>query len=445
MSAIINNSFRKFQADGFIARFSESGTHIYLAIGKASPWSGASLSEYTETSPSDSVIPIPIDTTQGTYTHFNDLIAIKKIPNTSVSHVIKRVDWTTGTVYVEYDHLQDDIIDQSFFVFTEEYRVYKCIHNNNGAASTVKPTGVSTSIIETSDNYRWKFMFEVQQADVLKYVTTDWIPAQTLTADDGTEQWDVQQGAVDGALDHIDVTAGGSAYRTNVGTAQAGSTSTTIVLATGASATNDFYNNMTVYITSGPGAGELKAITDYVGSTRTATVSAWTTTPTNGSAYEVMPAVTIATSEGSGAIARVSGITGGVITKISMVAVGTLYRSGTATITSGEGTGCTLVPKIGPQGGHGKDAVAELGGGYVMMNARLIGADGSSDFPVGDDFRKVLLLLNPKESGGAAATSTTYKLSELTADIGTIIYTEFRAPINRSADSTEDIKLVVEF
>lgn len=445
MSAIINNSFRKFQADNFIGSFSESGTNIYLAIGKASPWSGASLSEYTETSPSDSSIPIPIDTTQGTYTHFNDLIAIKKIPNTSVSHVLKRVDWTTGTVYVEHDHLQDDIIDQNFFVFTEEYRVYKCINNNNGAASTVKPTGVSTSIIETSDNYRWKFMFEVQQADVLKYVTTDWIPAQTLTADDGTEQWDVQQAAVDGALDHIDITAGGSGYRSNTGTAQAGSTSTTIVLASGASSVNDFYNNMTVYISSGPGNGEIKTITDYVGSTRTATVAAWTTTPTNSSVYEVMPAVTIATSEGSGATARVSTVTGGVITKVSMTTVGTLYRSGTATVTSGEGTGCTLVPKIGPQGGHGKDAVAELGGGYVMMNARLIGADGSSDFPVGDDFRKVLLLLNPKESGGASATGTTYKLSELTADVGTIIYTEFRAPINRSADSTEDIKLVVEF
>ena len=267
MSAIINNSFRKFQADNFIGSFSESGTNIYLAIGKASPWSGASLSQYTETSPSDSSIPIPIDTTQGTYTHFNDLIAIKKIPNTSVSHVLKRVDWTTGTVYVEHDHLQDDIIDQNFFVFTEEYRVYKCINNNNGAASTVKPTGVSTSIIETSDNYRWKFMFEVQQADVLKYVTTDWIPAQTLTADDGTEQWDVQQAAVDGALEHIDVTAGGTGYsNTNTGTAQAGA-STTITLATTASATDDLYNAQTVYISSGTGSGQLRTISDYVGST----------------------------------------------------------------------------------------------------------------------------------------------------------------------------------
>ncbi|NWJ44023.1 hypothetical protein HX837_07485 [Marine Group I thaumarchaeote] len=30
-------------------------------------------------------------------------------------------------------------------------------------------------------------------------------------------------------------------------------------------------------------------------------------------------------------------------------------------------------------------------------------------------------------------------------DSGEIIYTEFRAPINRASDSTEDIKLVMEF
>ena len=53
-------------------------------------------------------------------------------------------------------------------------------------------------------------MYEVQQADVLKYVTTDWIPIKYLSSDDGNLQWDVQQAAVDGALEHIDVTAGGT-------------------------------------------------------------------------------------------------------------------------------------------------------------------------------------------------------------------------------------------
>ena len=78
-----------------------------------------------------------------------------------------------------------------------------------------------------------------------------------------------------------------------------------------------------------------------------------------------------------------------------------------------------------------------------MLNSRLIGNDGS-DFPVGDDFRKVHLLLNPLVSG-SAATATTYDSTEMDDDSGEIIYTEFRAPINRASDSTEDIKLVMEF
>ena len=440
MSAIINNSFRKFNADNFITAF---GTDkIYLMIGKNDAWSGASLGEYTETSPSDSAIPVPIDTTVSPYLHHNDMIAAKLISSTSVSHILKRVDWTTGTVYVEYDHLQDDIIDQDFFVFTDDFRVYKCISNFNGAQSTVEPTGVSTSIIETSDNYRWKFMFEVPQADVLKFVTTDWIPVKS-PATAGTDQASVETAAVAGALEHIDVTAGGGSYISNIGTAQAGAANT-ITLDTGASAVDDYYNGLSVFITSGTGSGQLRTISDYVGSSKLATVSVnWTTNPDNTSVNEVMPAVTITTTEGSGATARVSSIVGGVIKKVAMVTVGTLYRSGTAAVTSGGGTGATLSVRVGPPGGHGDNAVSELGGAFVMLNSRLIGNDGA-DFPVGDDFRKVHLLLNPLVSG-SAATATTYDSTEMDDDSGEIIYTEFRAPINRASDSTEDIKLVMEF
>ena len=440
MSAIINNSFRKFNADNFITAF---GTDkIYLMIGKNDAWSGASAGEYTETTPSDSAIPVPIDTTVSPYLHHNDMIAAKLISSTSVSHILKRVNWTSGTVYVEYDHLQDDIIDQDFFVFTDDFRVYKCISNFNGAQSTVEPTGVSTSIIETSDNYRWKFMFEVPQADVLKFVTTDWIPVKS-PATAGTDQANVETAAVAGALEHIDVTAGGGSYISNVGTAADGAANT-ITLDAGASAVNDYYNGLSVFITSGTGSGQLRTISDYVGSSKLATVSVnWTTNPDSTSVNEVMPAVTITTTEGSGATARVSSIVGGVIKKVAMVTVGTLYRSGTAAVTSGGGTGATLSVRVGPAGGHGDNAVSELGGAFVMLNSRLIGNDGA-DFPVGDDFRKVHLLLNPLVSG-SAATATTYDSTEMDDDSGEIIYTEFRAPINRASDSTEDIKLVMEF
>ena len=451
MPAIITNGFRTYNADNFIGSFASN--KMYLMIGKADSWSGADLGQYTEASPSDTAIPTPIDTTVAPFIHHNDMIAAKLISESDVSHVVKRVDWTSGTVYTEYNHKQDDQIDQTFFVMTDQYNVYKCISNYGGAASTVKPTGQSTSISETSDNYRWKFMYEVQQADVLKYVTTDWIPIKYLSSDDGNLQWDVQQAAVDGSLEHIDVISGGTGYvNTNTGTAQAGSTTTTIKLAATASATDDIYNSMTVYISSGTGSGQIKVITDYVGSTKIATVATWTTTPDATSVYEVMPAVTI--SHGAElpaplplATARVSSVIGGVIKKISMTETGAstsgAYRSGTATLTGGGGTGGTLELRIGPKGGHGKNAKTELGGAYVMMNIRLVGTEGG-DFIVGDDFRKVILIANPL-AGGAAATATTYSGAELDDDSGEQIYVEYRAPINRASDQTEDVKLVVEF
>ena len=121
------------------------------------------------------------------------------------------------------------------------------------------------------------------------------------------------------------------------------------------------------------------------------------------------------------------------------------YRNTAVGANAGGGTGAIITPKISPQGGHGSNPVAELGGAFVMLNARLIGYEGA-DFPVGPSgqFRKVHLLSNP-EAGGSLATATTYNALEMDDGTGQMIYTEFRTPINRASDSTEDIKLVVEF
>ena len=72
-----------------------------------------------------------------------------------------------------------------------------------------------------------------------------------------------------------------------------------------------------------------------------------------------------------------------------------------------------------------------------------MGTEGG-DFVVGDDFRKVILIANPF-AGGSVGTATTYTGAELDDDSGEQIYIEYRAPINRASDQTEDVKLVVEF
>lgn len=74
------------------------------------------------------------------------------------------------------------------------------------------------------------------------------------------------------------------------GTAQVGSTSTTIKLAAGSSSVTDYFANSTVCIVSGTGAGQTpKRITAYDGTTKVATVdSAWATTPDATSKYQII-------------------------------------------------------------------------------------------------------------------------------------------------------------
>ena len=72
------------------------------------------------------------------------------------------------------------------------------------------------------------------------------------------------------------------------GTAQAGSAGS-ITLASGASGTDDYYNGMVISITGGTGSGSKGIITDYVGSSKVATVQKSTAafTPATSSTYSI--------------------------------------------------------------------------------------------------------------------------------------------------------------
>jgi hypothetical protein len=73
-------------------------------------------------------------------------------------------------------------------------------------------------------------------------------------------------------------------------TAQAGGSAGNIVLDSSASSSNDFYNGSLILIHSGTGAGQARAITDYVGSTTTATINkSWVTNPDATSEFIIVP------------------------------------------------------------------------------------------------------------------------------------------------------------
>lgn len=116
-------------------------------------------------------------------------------------------------------------------------------------------------------------------------ITFDSIPKYAFTQTFTNPATTLTPSAVAG---NITLTAGAAVFHNGrTGTAQAGA-STTITLDAGAVATDDIYNGASITITSGTGAGQTRIISDYVGSTKVATVStSWTTTPDNTSVFSV--------------------------------------------------------------------------------------------------------------------------------------------------------------
>jgi plastocyanin len=360
--------------------------------------------------PGEDVAPTPTDSIrENLFSPWREMIAAKKITEVDVSHELDRYDWVSGRVYTEYDDRDSGLFSKQFYVVTRQaltYRVYKCLFNNRGAASTVEPTGTSTSIISTADGYKWKFMYTISAADALKFVTSAYVPVKTLTSDDGSVQWDVQQAASNNSIDIIEVTANGSNYRITSNTFTSVSNTSVVSLANNASQVDSFYNGSSLFVSAGLGSGQIANVISYNGTTRTATLSAGLViTPNTSSSYHIGPKIIIS-GDGSGAKAYAN-VASGQITYINMINVGSQYAYANVEISGPGGTGATAVPRLSPPGGHGADPISELGGFNVGINVRISGTEGNT-FPTNNDFRIIGLIKDPLLANGSVATGDSY-------------------------------------
>jgi hypothetical protein len=69
--------------------------------------------------------------------------------------------------------------DAKFYVMTDDYNVYKCLDNNNGAESINKPIGTQILPITLADGYVWKYMYNVPIALRTKFLTDNQMPVIT--------------------------------------------------------------------------------------------------------------------------------------------------------------------------------------------------------------------------------------------------------------------------
>ena len=485
MSSVLTNKFRIHNAKSFVEGFSEAvPTNIYTAIGKVTPWSATDTYSGAGSSTSESNPPTPLDHIQNENEVWRNMIAAKKIKTNDVVHSIPRVNWESNKIYTMYSDtdatLLVNVINSStpkpFYVLTDEFNVYKCLFNNNEGESTIKPTGNGSSLIKPTDGYIWKYMYTVSPSDAFRFMTENFIPIQTLESDPGSGsscaspnlQWNVQTNAIAGAIDVIARRIGssnngaGSGYVSATGTvstvALQGSDTSIIINGT-LGVGSSYYNNLTLYYPSKGTAFTITSFTQNSGGNDEIVVSGDATSGVvaGSEPFQILPTVNI-TGDGSGAKAiAVMGSANTLtnanqIDSIKVLSGGSGYTKASVTFTNATGvttTDAVFDVIIPPQGGHGKDAVEELGGFFVMVNTKLEYDEPA--FPTKvlttqNDYRQISLIRQPKvsASGNADATADLYLQTQVLTVASSAITNTFLPDEVVTQSSTNATGIVVD-
>lgn len=188
-------------ADLFIQSLASGNQNYYITISHVGPWAN-------ESSP-----PEPVDLRSTEVSIWRSMLGGKKITPNDVYHVVPRVNWEANTVYTQYTDTGNTIFHENFYVMTSDYNVYKCIDNNFGANSTVMPTYTRFNQLSTeSDGYIWKYLYTLTTEERVRFLSDSWMPVRFQSLDDGSLLYQVEQNAIDGGIEHIEVISGGSGY-----------------------------------------------------------------------------------------------------------------------------------------------------------------------------------------------------------------------------------------
>jgi len=442
---------RRFIADTILDEYSDlSDENFFLCIGKITPW-GITGGDFP---------PSSVDSVQDETDFWRGLIAAKRINRTDLSMVARRVDWEPGSVYQPYRNnidLFDDVNPANFYALVDEERVYVCIDNNLGAASTVPPTHTDYIVRKLSDGYRWKFLYQIPESK-RKFLTktrvgaVGYMPVEFVESlrpnDDRFLQWQVQNAAVDGKIEFAYMDEAAKAYwvstascilpsSANLVTQNAIAGATTVNIASPELTPNsDLYEEMVISFDGGPGQGQRRIIKDYqwLGTTARLQIDplvlglSGTSDPLKQSFFSIQPRITVkgdGTSyqnsnnpdirtadfqvkfgETADADIECSIVAPRYVKSIEIVDGGKNYTFAELNIPKGLTTIVANTPfeyldlkavlhaVIPPPGGHGANPLRELGAAsYMIVKNYERDEDGKVD--TDNDFRQFGILRNP--------------------------------------------------
>ena len=304
----------------------------------------------TTSDTTDTTPTTPVDALDTLGEAYQNMIGMKLIGSADISHVVPRYTWASDTSYHAWDSDDGSIFDKKFYIVTNEFKVYKCI-KAGGSVSTVQPTQTLTDPTAESDGYIWKYMYTISVADAEKFLTTSYMPVKTVSLDFASD----------------------SLAEQNLSEANYAQ-----------------YLNQKASRDSLTAAG-IERIDVIAGGT-------YSSTPTVSISGDGTGATATAVMSGSGSNQTVD--------SINITNKGTNYTVADITFSAGDASARAV---ISPELGHGVQPIKELGAFFIGLNTQLTGTE-SGDLTVGNDFRQVTLIRNPKLYGpGAVATAATLK------------------------------------
>ena len=354
MPAIITNKFTIHNQEQFVESFTETAANVYyLGIGRPQAFATSTRGDLrTENEGTDAAPLTPVDSIGDEFYTFDDMLAAKKVTSSDVSICVPRRNWATATVYDYYRHDYGNRV--------------------TGGTTTQTSTSGSSNLFDAT--------FYVMSSTYNVYKCLD---------NNG------------GANSTVEPTGTSSSILT----------------------TGDSYKWKYMYTLSASQQSNFLS-TDFMAVATNSTVSSAAVngavnivkikTAGSGGTNGTHTGVAIR-GDGSSGVATVT-VSGGAVTAVAVTNVGSGYTfayirnadivSAGATSLSGAELDCIIEPK----GGHGYNAIKELGGFFVMMNTNFEAGETSNtgDFTTANDFRRVTLMRDIY-SGGSAATATTLR------------------------------------
>lgn len=404
-----------------------SNEYWFLGIGKSTPWKD-SFDNNTDTSP-----PTNLDSVESKINFSRNMLAAKRIFPADVSMIVPRINWEANRVYTQYDDkvdLFDDVNPANFYVLVENRRVYKCIFNKNDSVSTVAPTHTDTAIREVADGYKWKFLFTLTEDNEENFLLDDFIPVEYLndrpTNTTKLLQYNVQQAAVDGAIDHVEIESVGATFisgitagvSSNVFTTDvtAGIGTTGIISSETSSIDATKIVDYSVKIDSGQGSGQQRRV---IAASQVTPSSAVITVDrvfdvglsSTDSKFSLVPTVVVRgdgssrsnTLNSTNPHAEFSVLLSADnrIDKVEILDSGQNYNYAKLEVLpkdpfeDSSNQSASLRPVISPKGGHGSNVPEELGASKILLSKSFVSSE-SSNLDVSNDFRQFGLIRNPE-------------------------------------------------